>query len=1192
MVNRIDKNEKNIICIRDPVNNFFYLTNVHEYIFKNLCILINKNYDIVVEKIEKIKKKLAIKMKKSVLMMYNTTFSFDVIDFFIFCISYSIRIEWNYSYNQYNKLLPNIRSESGIFVKKIVKMPYGIVTIYNNDSLYNLDSIVDEFKIIIDKILGCYNWNIVDNYNVKCKIKKLSHNENITLPYDITLDIDFVAGVLKQEDIINFTNGSFMLMFDPYSKKKIRSKSSFLKISNEILNVNKTVNYHLGYFNTNIGKVDCFIHLCKKNYNSMYVVKRIFTSLENLIINESKALNNISNVVSEFLKIDKVNPKIGGIIRKSCICNFFQYLNYMLYDVAEFNYFIEILGNKKLTSTNNVEQLLFDLNNSFNLSLVPSLSIDVCVQVHSKGGGFVVPKEEFFKTFNISSCFNIFYDKQIKAYNGTMIQKTVKKLLYCCGPVEKINFYSTIEDIIKEIRNPSYIPLISMWYFQNFIHSSNKNEKKINKYINKIKTFGKTPIEKNVPYRFELRVKPLMLIDTIRLLVLNLENNVTIVDTNKIELKLKQKISEYIDYLRPSDLDEIFNLFIVEMAFNRLFLMGDVNPHVIPSEMLDDYSSYANNADTDKKLSQILDNVNIITMKIKMITLSRVYRQYNPKDIYIKSLDDLFKYGNINDALDSIIKLIKIEVPNVIKERHNNFNDNYFNKSTSGMELDACKLVEDLFIDKNKFKNCCFKKKAKLLSKIYKVKIIDWINTLKRNNFNCFYNISKYKFNKKLYKIRYTKFNNYKSKSIELKKLASLESMINAVKYNNGIKRDKLEIIKVLYTYAYSKIHSLKWQDVYNTCFFGLHLCRNFSASKEFLKYFKRKNKKKYEFIYHVANFDPNNYSIYNNLQCIYKFYPDLIENIEFERIYEEVYKFGKMNFLKTDGDLIINFFKSYWGVSMKNNSKELSVYGLMHQNIENIISHNHEYETMPDDNEIIDNNYFNNVKYEDIIYKNILNKRLCLENKEHELISTEKKPTNDYINDETDGDISIEKSIRKTVRDYINEKSYLLEAIRKNEKNIICNYNYIDSYKQNEELNKGHNKSTESIQTLQNIGYKSTKNETNADENMMLESVELDNMILDNGTNIAKNVNVTNNLNVKECVRYDSALYERIKCAVVQKLKIYGDKWSGTLRVQLFTHKKRPSLTDWDYYINLMEKNNIINISTKFSKKFISLKK
>lgn len=56
----------------------------------------------------------------------------------------------------------------------------------------------------------------------------------------------------------------------------------------------------------------------------------------------------------------------------------------MLYDVAEYNYFIEITGNIKYTSTNTIEGLLFDLNNSFNLSLGKSILVDICIEVHLK----------------------------------------------------------------------------------------------------------------------------------------------------------------------------------------------------------------------------------------------------------------------------------------------------------------------------------------------------------------------------------------------------------------------------------------------------------------------------------------------------------------------------------------------------------------------------------------------------------------------------------------------------------------------------------------------------------------------------------------------------------------------------------------------------------------------------------------
>lgn len=97
-----------------------------------------------------------------------------------------------------------------------------------------------------------------------------------------------------------------------------------------------------------------------------------------------------------------------------------------------------------------------------------------------------------------------------------MLSKYKNKLIFNYGPIENINLYSTIEEVLKSIRNPTFIHRVSVWNFQNFIYSRKKNAKKIDKYVKKIKELKDVKINSNMPYGFELRVKPLNLIYSIK----------------------------------------------------------------------------------------------------------------------------------------------------------------------------------------------------------------------------------------------------------------------------------------------------------------------------------------------------------------------------------------------------------------------------------------------------------------------------------------------------------------------------------------------------------------------------------------------------------------------------------------------------------------------------------------------------
>lgn len=63
-------------------------------------------------------------------------------------------------------------------------------------------------------------------------------------------------------------------------------------------------------------------------------------------------------------------------------CFFLNYLNETLRNSEILEYYIEVIGNKKYTSKMFFNQLLYDSNSVFDISILNILSLDVCVQIH------------------------------------------------------------------------------------------------------------------------------------------------------------------------------------------------------------------------------------------------------------------------------------------------------------------------------------------------------------------------------------------------------------------------------------------------------------------------------------------------------------------------------------------------------------------------------------------------------------------------------------------------------------------------------------------------------------------------------------------------------------------------------------------------------------------------------------------
>lgn len=188
---------------------------------------------------------------------------------------------------------------------------------------------------------------------------------------------------------------------------------------------------------------------------------------------------------------------------------------------------------------------------------------------------------------------------------------------------------------------------------------------------------------------------------------------------------------------------------------------------------------------------------------------------------------------------------------------------------------------------------------------------------LKKNNINCFYNIKYGKYNDKLYNIDYSAYSSFYYKSAEKELINVVDDIIFQMERQTKMARNEMEKTTVLYLYAYSRVNLLKYEHVYNSCFYGLKYCRPFSASNEFIKYFERKSKTKDEIIYKVSLYNPDHTDIHDIPYKILRFFPDFKNNKYFETKYTVLYNIGKKRHIMATQGQILHFYNIHYSLNI-----------------------------------------------------------------------------------------------------------------------------------------------------------------------------------------------------------------------------------------------------------------------------------
>jgi hypothetical protein len=166
-----------------------------------------------------------------------------------------------------------------------------------------------------------------------------------------------------------------------------------------------------------------------------------------------------------------------------------------------------------------------------------------------------LPRDEILKKLRIITNYRLCFSDRIQNYHKSLITKerNVGKELagisFSKGMFEKLNFYSSLKDKFKPVRNKSYLPEVTMLYFEmdhKVAHAVAR--KRLGRIVSRFKDLIGNRVLEPVSYRKDIRVSPVSIIDACR--VIDTDDFIAI-PMNSV---IRSITIRYADYLQVDDL--------------------------------------------------------------------------------------------------------------------------------------------------------------------------------------------------------------------------------------------------------------------------------------------------------------------------------------------------------------------------------------------------------------------------------------------------------------------------------------------------------------------------------------------------------------------------------------------------------------------------------------------------------------
>lgn len=475
---------------------------------------------------------------------------------------------------------------------------------------------------------------------------------------NLTVDVDGIFGPITFRDFGTAIIHSFDIKV---TKSFINTKTEFVLINNLPINIRDIPHVQLGTIDLPAGKANVF-YMCTKMSKGIDL-SVIISYLDSLIHSASmvKAYRNKSNT--------------SYVVNACSFSDFATYLISVATSTKNHHYdfiFIETFGNKNKMTVDynlNIEDNIVNLiNRNFKLDSFPFMKIDLCFNLASNG--FVAfMNHSFFQNMNVLPNFFLFFNRNLANCHGSKTTMKNNQLVREFEIIEKVNFYSTLEDLLSVARDYKHLPKVSSEMMQSNVvdHHPIKSTRAAIKNMNKLSGLVNSLQSNKLntwSYRIEVRIATKSIspvIDNINKALK--KSQVYLYETHafmKAAYNTARVLIGQIAVNNTAPIKSLFRSIVAEHLLVDCFCKGKSNLHSLPKSL--------------HKMSRkmISDNLNISSITIDIDTLIENISSSDIQSTLVKMIDynssikekqktilkNIFNivHLNIEDASEMVIK--------------------------------------------------------------------------------------------------------------------------------------------------------------------------------------------------------------------------------------------------------------------------------------------------------------------------------------------------------------------------------------------------------------------------------------------------------------------------------------------------------------------------------------------------------
>ena len=511
----------------------------------------------------------------------------NLLDVLLFSMMYKVRITWKKEYCYLNIWFSLAVNDSSLNVNELVTDNFTIKMISEGNSRFNVEHLYNPIYQISKTFFYDTSFSS-DNYLKKhpigfVKKPRITNEKFASMALDgavsliTTYDIDAIVGMVDKKSLCNSIRGSFNLNFTALKNaftKLLLTKRYLFYHKNSVYNIKNCSFIYLGFFSLKLGDLNLFIISTKSDttqdkYDKLYSIFKSFKSYDSTKVDDKRVFCAKQIVVNE------PDKKITGIITEENIHCFFTYL----YDSCKRKpiFFVEVLGNKSKTQSSHYLLLLKELQAQLCIENLPFLKIDLCIEKSSKEPFLTCASEVILNKLGYKFTHKILFSNLIGNCHHNNLTKKKEQYIYTNSFIDKINFYSSIEDITKKCRNNTFLPEVSMAFLDMSLltvcsKKLNKVEKKRIDFRNMINNFSVVPIS----YRQEVRISPVFFLEIINTIDSSYLEAFNFIPVQRVNDILKSITTSYLIQFVPPKTDfDLFRFILYEFCYNNIFLKGE-----------------------------------------------------------------------------------------------------------------------------------------------------------------------------------------------------------------------------------------------------------------------------------------------------------------------------------------------------------------------------------------------------------------------------------------------------------------------------------------------------------------------------------------------------------------------------------------------------------------------------------------